>query len=102
MKVRVVRPVRIELTTLGLGVPCSIQFELRARTWFALFYKVLRHITDPAQKRFAPILPPWPNHPPSFPSRRAAGLGSAYGVSDRRDRSLLRAVDEVATDAQGR
>jgi hypothetical protein len=28
----VVRPARIELATLGLGVPCSIQFELRART----------------------------------------------------------------------
>jgi hypothetical protein len=27
-----VRPARIELATLGLGVPCSIQFELRART----------------------------------------------------------------------
>jgi hypothetical protein len=31
-----VRPVRIELTTLGLGVPCSIQFELRARTLIPL------------------------------------------------------------------
>ena len=28
----IVRPARIELATLGLGVPCSIQFELRART----------------------------------------------------------------------
>ena len=26
----IVRPARIELATLGLGVPCSIQFELRA------------------------------------------------------------------------
>jgi hypothetical protein len=37
--VAVVRPARIERATLGLGVPCSIQFELRARIFSALFYK---------------------------------------------------------------
>jgi hypothetical protein len=40
--VRVVRPARIERATLGLGVPCSIQFELRARTRFSLFYNSFR------------------------------------------------------------
>lgn len=34
-----VRPARIELATLGLGVPCSIQIELRARTFLVLFYR---------------------------------------------------------------
>jgi hypothetical protein len=39
------RPARIELATLGLGVPCSIQFELRARTGLASFYAGLRSRT---------------------------------------------------------
>lgn len=39
------RPARIELATLGLGVPCSIQFELRARTLFCLFLLILYHST---------------------------------------------------------
>lgn len=36
------RPARIELATLGLGVPCSIQFELRARTSLLGFYAGFR------------------------------------------------------------
>lgn len=36
-----VRPARIELATLGLGVPCSIQFELRAHTCFVFILQGL-------------------------------------------------------------
>src|SRR5580704_7638207 len=42
-----VRPARIELATLGLGVPCSIQFELRARTRSTVFYDGSRRHTWP-------------------------------------------------------
>jgi hypothetical protein len=45
--VKNVRPARIELATLGLGVPCSIQFELRARMVFSLFDTGLRRHRDP-------------------------------------------------------
>jgi hypothetical protein len=72
-----VRPARIELATLGLGVPCSIQFELRARTFLPGLRKgFFRYVSDPAVG-VLPRLCPMAKPLPPFLSSRPTSLGGA-------------------------
>src|SRR6185312_5818951 len=81
---KLVRPARIELATLGLGVPCSIQFELRARTVFPAEEVILdRRPGAPVERA--------ERSPHESPSERVPGSGSP----GHRGAAFLRRAPEV-------
>lgn len=77
------RPARIELATLGLGVPCSIQIELRAHMLMARFYETFagREVVTLALP--AAIAKPKPHFSVASRRSRAARMASSIRATAR-------------------